>query len=164
MVRERPVERDTRSGRLPSRRLAGGAAGARVAFAMSAPAAGTGHRPAILVVEDDPDVRAMVARLLGTIGTVTAVANGVEALAVLRGGTTTDLVVTDVMMPLMDGVTLAKELKRDPQLSRIPVLMLTAKSSPMSMIEGINAGARQYLTKPFKPDDLLAKARKALAK
>lgn len=115
-------------------------------------------------MEDEPDVRTMVARILATIGDVTAVANGVEALAALRSGALADLVVTDVMMPQMDGIALSQELKKDPRLARIPVLMLTAKSSPANVIAGINAGARQYVTKPFKPDDLVAKAKRALAK
>ena len=131
---------------------------------MSAVKTAAGLRPTILVVEDDADVRTMVARILDSIGDVTALGDGAEALDALRAGTTPDLIVTDLMMPRMDGLTLSKELKKDPKLARIPVRMLTAKSGPMNMIEGINAGARQYLTKPFKPDDLLAKARKALSK
>lgn len=130
---------------------------------MSAPSTGA-KRPRILVVEDDPDVRGMVARILGTLGDVTSVSNGAEALATLRAQSGADLVVTDLMMPQMDGIAMSKELKKDPQLARIPILMLTAKSSASNMIEGINAGARSYLTKPFKPDDLLAKAKKALSK
>jgi CheY-like chemotaxis protein len=129
---------------------------------MSAPSASTGPRPKILVVEDEPDVRTMVTRLLGVVGDVTAAKNGVEALEALRTGAPPDLIVTDVMMPHMDGLTLSRELKKDPKLARIPVLMLTAKGSPASMIEGINAGARHYLTKPFKADDLVAKVKKAL--
>ena len=119
---------------------------------------------AVPTVEDEPDVRTMVVRLLGTLGEVTQAKNGVEALAHLKAGGGADLIVTDVMMPQMDGLTLSRELKKDPALARIPILMLTAKSSPTSMIDGINAGARQYLTKPFKADDLLAKAKKALAR
>lgn len=143
--------------------LAAANASARFHAPMSAPNAGAG-RPRIVVVEDDADVRAMVTRLLTTLGDVTGFTNGAEALASLRGGTAADLIVTDVMMPQMDGLTLSKELKKDPHLARIPVLMLTAKSGASSMIEGINAGARHYVTKPFKPDDLLAKAKKALSK
>ena len=101
-------------------------------------------------------MRTMVVRLLGTLGEVTQAQNGAEALAHLKAGGVADLIVTDVMMPQMDGLTLSRELKKDPALARIPILMLTAKSSPSSMIDGINAGARQYLTKPFKADDLLA--------
>jgi CheY-like chemotaxis protein len=131
---------------------------------MSSPSS-AGPRPKILVVEDEPDVRTMVVRLLGTLGEVIQAQNGAEALELLlRGGRAPDLIVTDVMMPQMDGLTLSRELKKDPALARIPILMLTAKSSPSSMIDGINAGARQYLTKPFKADDLLAKAKKALAR
>lgn len=128
---------------------------------MSAPAA-AGPRPKILVVEDEVDVRTMVTRLLGTIGDVTTAKNGLEALEALRTGPPPDLIITDVMMPQMDGLTLSRELKKDPRLSKIPVVMLTAKGSPSAMIEGINAGARQYVTKPFKADDLVAKVKKAL--
>ena len=131
---------------------------------MSAPSPAVGPRPTILVVEDDQDMRVLVSRLLKPLGEVMTAANGIEALAVLRGGTAVSLVVTDVMMPGMDGIKLARTIKDDPILARIPILMLTAKSNPLSVIEGINAGARQYLSKPFKADELVAKARKALAK
>ncbi len=119
-------------------------------------------RPKILVVEDEDDVRAMITRILGTLGDVTAARDGKEAMGLLLGPLSPDLIVTDVMMPRMDGVSLAKEIKKHPQLARLPVVMLTAKARPTDMIEGINAGARSYVTKPFKADDLIAKVKKAL--
>jgi CheY-like chemotaxis protein len=72
------------------------------------------------------------------------------------------VIVTDLMMPRIDGLTLAKTLKGDPNIGNIPVVMLTAKSGKMDMIIGINAGARHYVTKPFKAADLLDKVKKAL--
>jgi len=119
-------------------------------------------RPKILVVEDEDEVRAMITRILGTFGDVTAARDGKEAMGLLLGTLSPDLIVTDLMMPRMDGLSLAKEIKKHPQLARLPVVMLTARSRPGDMIEGINAGARSYVTKPFKADDLIAKVKKAL--
>lgn len=120
-------------------------------------------RPRILVVEDEEDVRSMVSRLLGAVGDVTTASDGAEALQMLTSQPTApDVVVTDLMMPRMDGLTLSRELKKHPHLARVPVVMLTAKSRPGDMVEGINAGARSYVTKPFKADELVVKVKKAL--
>lgn len=116
----------------------------------------------ILVVEDDPDVLRMVARLLHSLGTVVTATDGVEAVEKLREDSRFDLVVTDLMMPRMDGLELAGRLKAEPTLAQIPVLILTAKNTPKDVIAGINAGARQYITKPFKQQELLEKVRRAL--
>lgn len=125
-------------------------------------AAPTHPRPRIFVVEDEEAVRAMIVRLLETVGDVSMAKDGKEALATLLANQPPDLIVTDVMMPHMDGLTLSRELKKHPQLARIPMLMLTAKSRPLDMVEGINAGARSYLTKPFKADELLSRVQKVL--
>lgn len=119
-------------------------------------------RPRILVVEDEADVRTMVSRLLGVVGDVTTASDGADALQVLQSAGAPDVIVTDLMMPRMDGLSLARELKKHPHLARVPVVMLTAKSRPGDMVEGINAGARSYVTKPFKADELVAKVKKAL--
>lgn len=113
-------------------------------------------------MEDEEDVRAMVSRILSTFGDVTTARDGNEALAILGAGAAPDIIVTDLMMPRMDGLSLAKELKKVPHLARVPLVMLTARSRPGDMIEGINAGARSYVTKPFKAEDLVAKVKKAL--
>lgn len=123
----------------------------------------TGHvLPKILVVEDDADLLHMIKTMLGTIGEVTLAKDGMEALDLLRTGFKPDVIVTDLMMPRMDGLTLAKTLKEDPDFGNLPLVMLTAKSGPMDMITGINAGARHYVTKPFKAADLIDKVKKAL--
>ena len=123
----------------------------------------TGHvLPKILVVEDDADLLHMIKTMLQTIGEITLAKDGQEALDLLKNGFRPDVIVTDLMMPRMDGLTLAKTLKNDPNIGNIPLVMLTAKSGPMDMITGINAGARHYVTKPFKAADLIDKVKKAL--
>ncbi len=123
----------------------------------------TGHvLPKILVVEDDADLLHMIKTMLQSIGEITLAKDGQEALDLLKNGFRPDVIVTDLMMPRMDGLTLAKTLKNDPNIGNIPLVMLTAKSGPMDMITGINAGARHYVTKPFKAADLIDKVKKAL--
>jgi CheY-like chemotaxis protein len=106
----------------------------------------------------------MIKTMLQAIGEVTLARDGQEALDLIKNGFRPDVIVTDLMMPRMDGLTLAKTLKGDPNVGNIPLVMLTAKSGPMDMITGINAGARHYVTKPFKAADLIDKVKKALNK
>lgn len=121
------------------------------------------RRPLILVVEDDYDTRRMMATMLAPLGDVVTASDGEEALEALVDRRP-DLVVTDVMMPKLDGFALTRLVKGDVALERIPILMVTAKNLPKDVIEGINAGARFYLTKPFSPSELVDKARRALAR
>lgn len=116
----------------------------------------------ILVAEDDPDLRLMLQRMLAPLGQVVTVTDGAQALETLQADPDFDLIVTDLMMPRMDGLTLARKLKRDAKLGRIPVLMLTAKDTSKDVIAGINAGARHYVTKPFKHQELIDKVKRAL--
>ncbi|HEY5240820.1 MAG TPA: response regulator [Polyangiaceae bacterium] len=111
--------------------------------------------PVLLVVEDDEAMRTMLARMLGDKYTVFAAADGVAALDLLAQIQTPDAIVLDVMMPRIDGFELARRIKADPKLQRVPILYLTAKAGPLDVIAGINAGARHYLTKPFKMPELL---------
>ena len=105
----------------------------------------------------------MLVYVLGTVGDVTACVDGLDALQRLEGGFLPDVIVTDLMMPRMDGLQLANKLKTHPTLSKVPLVMLTAKTAARDVIAGINAGARHYVTKPFKTDELIGKVRKALA-
>ena len=126
-----------------------------------------GHGPAaprILLVDDDRGLLIPLAEQLRLDGfEVTTARDGDEALRRLDTAWP-DLLIIDLMMPRMDGLTLAKTLKGDPNVGNIPLVMLTAKSGPMDMITGINAGARHYVTKPFKAADLIDKVKKALNK
>jgi len=121
-----------------------------------------GPRPRILVVEDDEDLLRMMYRLLGSVGDVAMAADGEHALQILLHGDPPDLVVTDLMMPRKDGLSLVKDMKANERLRNVPAIILTAKSGPRDVIAGINSGARHYLTKPFKPDELISKVKKVL--
>ncbi len=121
-----------------------------------------GERPRILVAEDEPDLLKMLVHVMRTVGDVVTAVDGADALDKAKTGPAPDVVVTDLMMPHMDGLTLARELKADPQLAKVPVVMLTARTGPRDVIEGINAGARYYVTKPFKTEELVSKVRQAL--
>ena len=122
----------------------------------------TAGRPRILVAEDDPEVLKMLEHVMRTIGEVVACRDGQEAWERAQSGPRPDVVVTDLMMPRMDGLSLAKQLKSVPTLANVPVVMLTARTGPRDVIAGINAGARFYVTKPFKTDELIKKVKKAL--
>jgi DNA-binding response OmpR family regulator len=117
----------------------------------------------VLVVEDDPDIQRIVSTVLAKDYEVRSAEDGLAALMAIEGGFKPDLVIADVMMPRLDGMTFVKALKGHPTTATIPVIFLTAKSGPRDVIEGINVGARYYLTKPFKIDDLVTKVRRVLA-
>jgi DNA-binding response OmpR family regulator len=116
----------------------------------------------ILVIEDETHVRTLVSRLLEKNGYGVRTAedglDGLRALETFRP----DLIIADVMMPNLDGLTFTKALKNRRETKMIPVIFLTAKTDPLSMIEGINVGAKFYITKPFQIDDVLAKVKKVL--
>ena len=121
-------------------------------------------KPVLLVVEDDPAIREMLVRSLGLDYIVYEAADGQHALEMLtRMKPAPDLLILDVMMPRMDGLSLAGKLKTEPQhLRSVPIIFLTGRDSPKDVVQGINVGARHYLTKPFKIQDLLAKVAKTL--
>lgn len=124
------------------------------------PPIGTGKT--ILVIEDDPAVQTLVRKALGLYGfEVTVADDGLDGLMKLES-MRPDLIIADMMMPRLDGMTFVKAIKGRGETRTIPVIFLTAKSDPKSMIDGINVGARFYVTKPFQIDDLLAKVQKAL--
>lgn len=110
-------------------------------------------RPVVLVVDDSLDIRAFVARVLGDGVAVVEAEDGVAALAVARD-LVPDLVVSDLMMPRLDGLGLVEALRRDPALDHIPVVMLTAKAGDESRLDGLRAGVDDYLAKPFQPNEL----------
>ena len=106
----------------------------------------------ILFVEDDEDIREVVTFVLGTAGRyiVTASENGVAALHALKTFQP-DIILSDVMMPRMDGVTLLKKLKQTPKLSDIPLVFLTARTQPHDVAHYKALGAAEVLCKPFDP-------------
>jgi signal transduction histidine kinase/DNA-binding response OmpR family regulator len=121
-----------------------------------------GHAPArILLVDDNADMRAYVQRLLGAHWTVEAVANGTEALAAARARAP-DLVLCDVMMPGLDGFGLLRELRADSRTASLPVILLSARAGEEASIEGMRAGADDYLVKPFSARELVSRVRARL--
>ncbi|MCR4583115.1 MAG: helix-turn-helix domain-containing protein [Prevotella sp.] len=118
------------------------------------PAVGNGNgKPKLVIAEDDSEIREYLSTELGKTYEVVAVGNGKEGLAAALH-TLPDLVVSDVMMPEMDGTTLCSKLKTNPNTSHIPVVLLTAKSRDEDKIEGLFTGADAYIVKPFNMDIL----------
>ena len=116
----------------------------------------------ILVVEDEAQVRTLLAKLLEKNDyDVETAADGLEAMKFLETRQP-DLMLVDVMMPRLDGFSLVKAVRYHKDNRSIPIIFLTAKTDARSMIEGINVGAKFFLTKPFQIADVLAKIRKAL--
>ncbi|MEV7038212.1 SpoIIE family protein phosphatase [Amycolatopsis sp. NPDC051061] len=116
----------------------------------------TGAR--VLVADDNADMRGYLARLLREDYAVTAVRDGVEALAA-ASGEPPDLIISDVMMPRLDGLGLLAELRREPRTAAVPVLLLSARAGQEAAVDGLAAGADDYLVKPFSAQELLARVR-----
>ena len=113
------------------------------------------NRPTVLVVEDNPDMLTFVVRQLSRDYTVLTATNGAEALKVLDGNYV-NLVISDVVMPVMDGFELCKTIKSDLNYSHIPVILLTARTNIQSKIEGMELGADAYIETPFSIEYLQA--------
>ncbi len=119
----------------------------------------------ILVVDDDRVVRRIiVAKLHGLGYEITDVEDGREALDLLEEGEFPDLLITDSNMPRMSGLQLVRAIRdnEDPNLARLPIIMLTARQSERDIIEGLETGLDDYVIKPFSPDELAARVRTAL--
>ena len=119
-------------------------------------------RATILLADDNADMRAYVARLLGARHDVTAVADGQAALDVLATAAPPDLVVTDIMMPRLDGFGLIAAIRAEPALADIPIIALSARAGEEARIEGMTAGVDDYLVKPFSARELTARVEAAL--
>jgi len=115
--------------------------------------AGAGH---VLLADDNADMRDYAQRLLSQRWRVEAVGNGAAALAAARK-TRPDVIVTDVMMPELDGFGLLRELRADEELRNVPVLLLSARAGEEARLEGLAASADDYLVKPFSARDLLGR-------
>ena len=121
----------------------------------ASPSAAKAH---ILVADDNEDVRRYITRLLSSHWSVTAVPNGFLALCAAREHKP-DLILSDVMMPVMDGLELLRTVRSDPGLRTTPFILLTARAGAESTIEGVLAGADDYLAKPFSSRELVARLR-----
>lgn len=110
-------------------------------------------RYTVLIVEDNVEMLAFVVRQLSPVYQILTATNGVEALKVLEGHTV-NLIVSDIMMPEMDGLELCDRIKSDLDYSHIPIVLLTAKTTLQSKIDGLKSGADAYIEKPFSVEYL----------
>lgn len=127
----------------------GGAAGARM------------QRATVLVVDDNPDLRRYLTRLLARFWNVQALSDGADALKLIRERPP-DLLISDVMLAGISGIELLRELRSSPQTQQLPVIMLSAHADEEASIEGLKAGADDYMQKPFSGRELLARVRSRL--
>ncbi|MCT7661139.1 SpoIIE family protein phosphatase [Mycobacterium deserti] len=122
-------------------------------------ASGASAPTRVLIADDNADMREYLARLLETAGyLVQTVHDGQQALNAIRADVP-DLVVSDVMMPRLDGLALVAALRTDPRTAAVPVLLLSARAGQEASIEGLQSGADDYLVKPFAAAELLARVR-----
>ncbi|MEU7619319.1 SpoIIE family protein phosphatase [Micromonospora rifamycinica] len=119
---------------------------------------GTGRAGRVLLADDNADLREHVTRLLGSEYEVVAVPDGAVAL---REATASpfDLVLTDVMMPRLDGFGLVTALRADPRTRHVPIVLLSARAGSAEAVAGLSVGADDYLTKPFSGAELIARVR-----
>ena len=121
------------------------------------------NQTTVLVTEDDSDILELIVYSLETEGfRVHSAKNGSDALSILSDESV-DLAILDVMLPDMSGIELCRKIKREERLENIPVLFVTAKDEETDKLIGFKVGADDYLTKPFSPKELVARA-KALVK
>jgi DNA-binding response OmpR family regulator len=121
-------------------------------------------QPLILIADDDPDILALVSFRLERAGyEVVQARNGEEAvqLALARRP---DLAVIDVMMPRIDGYEATRQLRRQEETSRMPIILLTARVQEEDIARGFNAGADDYVRKPFSPQELGSRVQAALGR
>ena len=113
----------------------------------------------ILIAEDDPDIADLVAHYLQKSGWETHVAtSGDKALAYARAHHV-DLVILDLMLPGMDGLDICRALRADRAKASVPIIMLTAKADERARVAGLETGADDYVSKPFSPNELVARIR-----
>ena len=119
----------------------------------------------IIIADDDRIVRRIVLAKLSGLGyEVREAKDGQEALDLLESGEVPDLLITDSLMPRMNGLELVRSIRNSPDggLSALPVIMLTSRQSERDVIEGLETGLDDYVTKPFSPDELVARVRTVL--
>ena len=120
--------------------------------------------PKILIAEDEPDIRDLIAFTLRFAGYEVAAANNGEEAVQMALREFPDLILMDVRMPRMTGYDACRVMKADPELKDIPIVFLSAKGQESEIKIGMDAGAEDYLLKPFAPDQLTDRVRAILAK
>src|SRR5690606_11709391 len=116
----------------------------------------------VLVVEDEPAIQELIAVNLGFAGHKVLRADDAEQAQTLISAELPDLILLDWMLPGASGLSLARKLRGDERTRNVPVIMLTAKSAEQDKVEGLEAGADDYITKPFSPKELMARIKAVL--
>ena len=118
----------------------------------------------IVLAEDEPQIGRLIEFKLNKEGySVIWKENGEEALKAIKENKP-DLILLDIMMPVMGGYEVLRRLKEDENLKSVPVIMLTARAQEKDVVKGIDMGAEDYITKPFHPAELLVRVKKILAR
>jgi DNA-binding response OmpR family regulator len=118
----------------------------------------------VLVVEDDPDQLEVIRSTLKAAGfAIGTAANGIDALVKTRS-VAPDLIVLDLMLPGLNGFDICESLKQDPATASVPIIMLTGMHGQFGRFAGLEAGASEFLFKPFNPDELIAKVEELLGR
>lgn len=127
---------------------------------MRAPCEIGSSAPAVLIVDDDAEIVYLVRLFLERAGHQVSVArNGRDAVALLAGPPPA-LILLDVLMPFQDGFNLLARIRTTPAWSAVPIIMLTAMAQEGDIVRALDAGANDYIVKPFQPDELLARVRR----
>lgn len=116
----------------------------------------------ILIVEDDPDARKVLSLILKLDGFEMSTASGGQEAVQMLQAEVPDLVLLDMMMPVMDGYEVCRWMRANPATAHVPVVMLSGKADPESVAHGLEAGANEYLAKPIKPSILTRQLRAIL--
>jgi two-component system alkaline phosphatase synthesis response regulator PhoP len=123
---------------------------------------GVDGTPKVLVVDDEPHIVRLVSFALEKDGFDVIDAGDGETAVELARREQPDLILMDVMMPVMDGLEASKRLKEDPDTAEIPIVMLSAKSQRYEQEAGLEGGAERYIVKPFTPKELVGEVRAVL--
>jgi two-component system chemotaxis response regulator CheY len=116
----------------------------------------------IMTVDDSASIRMMVSFTLGELGVeIIEAVNGNDALAKLEKSPV-DMLITDVNMPGLDGISLVRKVRENPSYRFIPIIILTTESEAGKKLEGKSAGATGWMVKPFRPEDLISVVRKVM--
>ena len=118
----------------------------------------TSKHPVILIIEDNPEVLNYLKEIFNEDYEVFGAENGKKGIQAIKTHNP-DLIISDVMMPEMDGISFAKQVKTNIETSHVPIILLTARTASVHKIEGLSIGADDYITKPFDPQELRLKVR-----
>ena len=119
--------------------------------------------PRILIIDDDRDLITLLATLLKRINVESVAArDGIEGLGVLKSSQRPDMIILDLMLPDMDGLEVLQRIRAQPELSNVPVVILSATGDPDTIRFSLDRGADEYITKPYTPDELLTRVKMLL--